>query len=171
VLRFQAGTVGIHAVPGAPIAVETIEGEGLAILENGDLPFVEGSDFELPVFRDAADLGGEPPAAQMVFEKSIDTIERSAPGASGDDEPRPGRPKMVAFGAERRDVDIDSGPPRCLLSPSRISFRARHGRQDRLEFLRPVPDRRGGVFRDDDPVIAPPVLGQDKRLRLRPRTA
>src|SRR5208337_1007858 len=100
----------VHLIASRPVFVRGFGKEGLAIFEGRLLPLIQGLDDQRGPFRNDADLGGEPAAAQPL-QKRVDPIHRPAWFASGDDEVCPVCPQHKALRAEGVKWDFQTKLP------------------------------------------------------------
>ena len=125
--------------------------------------------------RNAADSRGEPAAAEVIFQQSVDSIQIAAERAAGDHQVRPHGADHIAFVAQPRQVDgspqrfeAAAGAKHDLVAGRRFAVRDHRqlGGGDLLEeglqFLGRVLGRGRGVGRDDDAVFRLAAVGQDE---------
>ena len=105
VFLVEPAPAGVHAVSGAPIAVETLEGERLTVFEHGNLAVVDRANCQSRGFRNAAHPGREPSATQMVFQQPVHAIHVPAQRPAGNDQTVANGANDVSLVAE--DVEID----------------------------------------------------------------
>ena len=171
-VKLRAVAVGL--VAGRPVLVERLGEERLAVFEGGPVRLIERSDGDGAQLGDAADLAGEPAAAELLQQR-VDAVHRPALAAPGDDEVAPGRLQHEVLGAE---LFVHAAAHPHEIPAARLAFhrqpRAGHLLQETLQLLGPAPLRGRSVTRDADGVSGLAAVGQHQlcgRRRQRQRQA
>ena len=171
-VKLRAVAVGL--VAGRPVLVERLGEERLAVLEGGPVRFIERSEGYGVHLGDAADLAGEPAAAELLQQR-VDAVHRPALAAPGDDEVAPGRLQHEVLGAE---LLAHAAAHPHEIPAARLAFHrqpcAGHLLQETLQLIGAAPLRGRSVARNADGVGGLAAIGQHQlrgRRRQRQRHA
>ncbi len=163
----------------APVAVAAVVGERLAVFQGGHLGFVDRPQGHPGHVRDAADVGSEPAAAEVIFQKAVDAIEVAAERAAGDHQVRSRRADHVTLVAQLCEVDSRADAAAMAARAQQdlmggcfptVADDGQLGGGDLLEespqLLGRIAGRGRGVGRDDDAEVRLASVGQDEVGRM-----